>query len=142
MAFSAASTARYLSRYLRKCQLTDATQRPSPPRGEDPRRALAGGLRRAVRLLRRRARAAEAVAAGAAGVDAHEVEVLVEVHRDRRPAGLHPGRLVGGVTVGVGLDADDRAARHLLLGNRCHFRQSVAGEGRLVRALAAPRPAA
>jgi len=65
--------------------------------------------------------ASEAVAPGAAGLDAHDVEVLVDVHRHRRSVGLQHVRLVGGVAVAVGLHAEDGAARDLRLRGSRHL---------------------
>jgi hypothetical protein len=47
--------------------------------------------------------------------------------------------LVGRVAVGVGLDADDRPAGHLRLGESRHLAQRVTGQRALVAPLAAPR---
>ena len=49
------------------------------------------------------------------------VEVLVDVDRDPGPVGLRHVRLVEGVTVGVGLDADDRATGDLREGGLLTF---------------------
>ena len=48
-----------------------------------------------------------------ARLHADDLELIVHVHGDRRPVGLRHVRLVLGVAVGVGLDADDRPVRDL-----------------------------
>ena len=74
-----------------------------------------------------------------ASLDAHDREVLADVHRDGGSVGVGHVGLVLGVSVRVCLDPDDRPARDLRLRRGLDLRRGVAGERRLVAALAAPR---
>ena len=76
---------------------------------------------------------ASARAAGRLGLDADEVEGLVDVDRRGCSVRLHYVRFVcrvaGEAGVGVCLDADDgRVTAHLSEGDRCHLAQRVAGQ--------------
>jgi hypothetical protein len=74
-----------------------------------------------------------------AALDADDVEVRVDVDGDGRTVGLRHVRFVLRVTVRVGLDPDDRAARDLGLRRGRDLGESVAGQERLIAPLVTPR---
>src|SRR4029079_2820982 len=103
------------------------------PRGWEPPPMWLRG--RAVRRLTRRA--------GRPGLHADHLELLVDVDGDARAVRADHVHLVGGMAVGVGLDATDGRVRLLRDRGGARLARGLAREQRLVGALRAPalRPA-
>jgi hypothetical protein len=76
---------------------------------------------------------------GHARLDAHDLELLVHVDGGPRPIRLHDVGFVRRVAVGVRLHADDRGTGDLGERGLPHLGRGVAGQQRLVAALATPR---